>query len=513
MDFIDTRTRSKLGSPGPFIGIITNNLDPTFMGRLEVGLIKGLYPDTTDQSNTYIVKYLSPFYGATSDKYQGPNGDNFNDVQKSYGMWMVPPDIGTRVLVIFIDGDPNQGYWIGCVMDQFQNQMVPGIAASDTAFVSPEQKRQYTDGPLPVGEFLKSALIENAGPNVNKFKKPLHHHFAERLRDQGLLADDIRGITSSSARREAPSKVFGISTPGPLDPNGKKAEVGYIGASKLQPVSRLGGTTFVMDDGDNNGDNELVRIRTRTGHQILLHNTHDLIYIANSRGTAWIELTSDGKIDIYSQDSISIHSEADFNFRAGRDINIEAGRNINIHSVESLNINADKDYTVIAGKDGKIQFKGNLDQSVTGGMKLKTDAGFDLKVSGDVKQTASGNFNIAAGANNNFSANGNTNISTQGQHLESAKAIHMNGPPALPATPADSASTPDPLSKFVLPNTKYVKDKWTNADRYKTDDLQSIMQRVPVHEPWIQHENNTTRASFTTDKTDIVAGTANKKAE
>jgi hypothetical protein len=390
--------------------------------------------------------------------------------------------------------------------------MVPGIAASDIIDISQDQKRQYTDGPLPVGEFLKSAKIDNAGPNVNKFKKPLHP-FAKRLRDQGLLADDIRGITSSSARREAPSKVFGISTPGPLDPTGKKAEVGYKGASKLQPVSRLGGTTFVMDDGDKNGDNELVRIRTRTGHQILLHNTHDLIYIANSRGTAWIELTSDGKIDIYSQDSISIHSEADFNFRADRDINLEAGRNINMHSVENLNINADKNHNVIVGVDGKIQFKGNLDQSIIGGMKLKVDAGFDLKVTGDVKQTASGNFNIAAGANNNFSANGNTNISTQGQHLESAKAIHMNGPTAASAIPADSASTPDPLSKFILPNTKYEKDKWNNTDRYKTADLQSIMQRIPVHEPWIQHENNTTRPSFSADKTDIVNGTANKKAE
>ena len=34
--------------------------------------------------------------------------------------------------------------------------------------------------------------------------------------------------------------------------------------------------------------NELVRLRTRTGHQILLHNTEDLIYIANARGTSWI---------------------------------------------------------------------------------------------------------------------------------------------------------------------------------------------------------------------------------
>jgi hypothetical protein len=76
--------------------------------------------------------------------------------------------------------------------------------------------------------------------------------------------------------------------------------------------------------------NELVRIKTRTGHQILLHNTEDLIYISNARGTAWIELTSDGKIDIHANDSISIHTEADLNFVAERDINLEAGRNVNV---------------------------------------------------------------------------------------------------------------------------------------------------------------------------------------
>ncbi|MFM6199336.1 MAG: hypothetical protein ACKPE1_09375, partial [Dolichospermum sp.] len=66
--------------------------------------------------------------------------------------------------------------------------------------------------------------------------------------------------------------------------------------------------SFVMDDGDKDGQNELVRIRTRTGHQILLHNSADLIYIANAKGTAWVELTSNGKIDIFAQDSVSIHT-------------------------------------------------------------------------------------------------------------------------------------------------------------------------------------------------------------
>ena len=77
--------------------------------------------------------------------------------------------------------------------------------------------------------------------------------------------------------------------------------------------------------GETDGDptppfNEHVRLRTRTGHSVLLHNTEDLIYIANSKGTAWIELTSDGKIDIFAQDSILLNTEADFNLHALRNI-------------------------------------------------------------------------------------------------------------------------------------------------------------------------------------------------
>ena len=121
-----------------------------------------------------------------------------------------------------------------------------------------------------------------------------------------------------------PSRVFVISTPGPVDTGSPLKEAGFqSGAGSIMlPVSRLGGHQFVMDDGDVDGKNELFRIRTRTGHQILLHNSSDLIYIGNSKGSAWIELTSNGKIDVYAQDSISMHTEADFNFLADRDVNI-----------------------------------------------------------------------------------------------------------------------------------------------------------------------------------------------
>jgi hypothetical protein len=303
------------------------------------------------------------------------------------------------------------------------------------------------------------------------------HPIADRFLEQGLLADDVRGTTTASSRRNVPSQVFGISTPGPLDYAGKR---NYIGASDSPtespvPVSRLGGTQFVMDDGDqryNRATNaseggpeyleapegepripkdELLRFRTRTGHQILMHNSEDLIYIGNARGTAWIELTSDGKIDIFAEDSISIHTKQDLNIRADRDINMEAGRNINLRSIERFHTESGGDTEIIIGANGNI--------------------------------TTAINMNIGTGLANYISAGGNTNILSGGSHFETASTIHMNGIPATPATPALPLGLHD---NVVVDNTAV---EWKEKRYQSEEPLKSIMKRVPMHEPWPNHEN------------------------
>ena len=449
---IDNRTRGRLPSPGPFLAEITNHLDPSYMGSLEVVLMQGVtnpFNSTSAslQGGTYIVKYLSPFSGATSVRWEGNNAFDYNDVQKSYGFWMVPPDIGTMIMVIFVDGDPNQGYWFGCVQDTFQNHMIPGIAASEYVALSPEQKRKYGTNYLPVAEFNKGDQ-QAKKTNINTIIRPVHP-FADRLLEQGLLLDTVRGATSSSARREVPSGVFGISTPGPLDPKGPKAKIGYSG-DRRAPVSRLGGSSFVMDDGDVDGENELIRLRTRTGHQILMHNTKDLIYIANSKGTAWIEMTSNGKIDIYAQDSVSIRTESDFNLLASGNINFEAGGAVNIKS-------------------------GNA------GFKIESTGNLSLMVNENGYITVGKNLEVNSTGDNNFTAGANTNIRSSGQHLESASKIHMNGPAA------EVAATTTPIPTNNLPNTSASAGA---SNQYKAGDLVTIVKRAPTHEPYAQHENN-----------------------
>ena len=356
-------------SPGPFLARVVSHQDPNYMGTLEVELLRPT-GNSNSEGQLHQVKYMSPFYGVTGVAHTSDNND-YNGTQKSYGMWMVPPDPGTTVVVFFIDGDPKRGYWMGCVQDDHMNFMIPGIAATSQVVEGGDR--------APVAEYNKKTN-DNVS-DTTKVKKP-KHPFAEVLEKQGLLKDDVRGITTSSARRETPSMVFGLSTPGPLDKRSGAAR-GTIGKKeheiKNAYVSRLGGSSFVMDDGDDKfvrkasakdgppeyvaveqgesgGDktiphNELIRIRTRTGHQILLHNSEDLIYIGNAGGTAWIELTGSGKIDIYAGDSISLHSVNDFNITADRDINLTAKNNINM--------NVATDFRVTAGGESSISAGGN----------------------------------------------------------------------------------------------------------------------------------------------------------
>lgn len=368
--------------PGPFLARVISHMDSTSMGMLQVELLRPT-GNTGDSGQLHQVKYMSPFYGVTSADFVREDPNNYNNTQKSYGFWAVPPDVGTTVVVIFIDGDPKRGYWMGCVQDEGMNFMVPGIAA--TSNVVDETDR------MPVAEYNKQInSVQATGETKNK--KP-RHPLADALQSQGLLKDDIRGLTTSSARRDIPSMVFGWSTPGPVDkrpgsPRGPIGKEDYKIPNAF--VGRLGGSTFVMDDGDDkflrktsaksgppvyasvlqnetDGDvtiphNELIRLRTRTGHQILLHNSEDLIYITNSRGTAWIELTSNGKIDIYAKDSVSVHSENDINFTADRDINFTAKGDINVNSTGNTNITATKNTNINSALHyetaGKINMNG-----------------------------------------------------------------------------------------------------------------------------------------------------------
>lgn len=546
--------------PGPYKATVIEHLDARHSGDLRVILETSVNStnDRSTQGQETIARYLSPFYGVTPVSTSSQNLD-YRNGQQSYGMWFVPPDPGTQVLVILVEGNINQAYWIGCIQDEFMNFMVPDGRAATSNLVEGGVPPNLEGKKLPAGEFNKNFSFEGNQPN--NFAKPVNAEFTNRLIEQGLVEDETRGITSSSARRETPSTVFGISTPGPLDkrPGAPRGLYGF--GSSTGPVthfrSRLGGSSIVMDDGDERllrkghpkdspmeyankeasetgGDptlphNELTRIRTRTGHQILMHNTEDLIYIANSRGTAWIELTSNGKIDIYSQDSVSVHSAVDLNFTADRDINFTAEKDINMisenikvssykdtsftagttfstNSGKNTSINSHQDLAIYASNKGSI-IAGETQTVISAEtLSLGSVTGVGIEGHGYIKMTSDGDIRSLSKGNTKITAEAEMNL-----HSDLAFKVKSGNVFALTATGSILAKSDATIGIKSAQDTIIKSD--TNVDIQNTvppvppepsladippaptpvpstpPDLALRTNRVPMHEPWFQHEN------------------------
>jgi hypothetical protein len=529
------------------------------MGSLLVDVLRradsGSLPEKI--GNSIEAKYLSPFYGTTGFQHNQPN-DGYAATQKSYGMWAVPPDPGTRVLVIFVNGDISRCYWIGCIQDNYMNFMVPDGKAS-TEITTDATPANLRGERLPVGEYNK--LIDTGNRrDPTKFRKPYNIDFTQVLEVQGLIQDEARGLTTSSARRDIPSSVFGISTPGPLDKRdgAPKGLVGPAGAKVNRFINRLGGSSFVMDDGDDkflrktspdlgppeyvnkeNGEeggdptiphNELTRIRTRSGHQILMHNSEDFIYIGNARGTAWVELSSDGKIDIYANDSISVHSDTDINLTADRDVNIEGGRNVNIRASArfseydddegaSGNVQIESKYNMFlrADQDMRLHVERNRDDYVKtdfntvvkeGNFQHNVNAGFNRQYSETeyfvqtggtyAAEAMSGRMDLLASADSLFIRAG-TDV-----HLQAGGKIAGDGNPNIFWNSGQS----EPAANPVPPGGAQQVDLLQNHNLPKTSpgvltpaDVVSIVRRMPSHEPYYHHENLDPQ-KFKKDKTD-----------
>jgi len=368
------RDKYNVQDSGPFIGIVKNVIDPLKMGRLGVHIPALAYTrgeKDVGPSSIIWCQYLSPFYGA--QPFQSVSKTDPYDpkaTQKSYGMWAVPPDIDTNVLVIFAKGDQKQSsaFWIGCVQEPLTNNMVPGngatantsVTSGDTDFVDSKRSLYGTDV-LPAREKNKQMYIPGESiESINAWKYPVDEDLAEQLKSQGLIADPVRGTTTSSARRETPSRVFGINTPGRIKADSRSLNIGLNGTAV--EVDRAPGHSFVMDDGDDVGRNQLTRLRTSSGHQILMHDTEGTIYIANGSGNAYIEMTKEGRIDVYS-------GVGGINFRTEGDMNFHADMNINFHANNSIRMSAAKEYIASADFLMHLGDKGIFNSSQAGSIR------------------------------------------------------------------------------------------------------------------------------------------------
>ena len=294
---------------GMHIGVVTDVTDSINTGRVKVRIAE--FGSNRDSGTEYICNLVTPFGGVTqvteslqddekkegTPSYDGSTGEQGSP--SSYGMWPQPPAVGTEVIVAFTASREN-GFIVGTLISKDRNHMMGGNASAENI----DEAGEKSFGPT---------VEQNPYKSTDEVTKPKSEDRQFILDRQGLSGDFSRGHSSSSARRESPSKVFGITT--------------------------LGGHTVSLDDGDVEGANTGIRIRSKMGAQILIDDSKQFIFITNHAGNAWIELDAEGRMDVFTSNHISMHTEADYNVHAKGDINMQADGAVNIKSTGGEGIN------------------------------------------------------------------------------------------------------------------------------------------------------------------------------
>jgi hypothetical protein len=494
---------------GATIGIVKNNLDTTRSGRLQVYIPDYGGANENEPSNWLTVSYVSPFRGQTRQRvgtglYIDPAYDinsEYENSFQSYGMWAVPPDLNIKVLCLFLNGDPAQGYWFGCIQDSYDAHMVPAIGAVNAATGNGNTSGYYWQPNPTQSGFLKThqmlqQYIELINPQTGATEIPFRLPVSEPILPaqttqptspskvqlvpqvaqsrylgiQGLAFDFLRGTTTASSIRENPSQVFGISTPGRLSPFANVAlsqsllqamsdfvnDGGNANATVTSTVTqalntnfRAGGHQFVLDDGTIDGQDQGIRIRSASGHTIQLDDTNGQIYIITANGNAWIELTPSGRIDIFADNDYSIRSRGNINFHADKNININANGSFNINSSGPLTINSNDKITLRSEDDTLIYSSGDLQLGSDGSL--------------------------------NFYAGGTGSLQTDSDLIINGKTTKINSGAGQKVT--------DP---GVLPQTKQIDVKQISGRQvwWQEGNFNSIVTRAPAHEPWPGHEVN-----------------------
>jgi hypothetical protein len=441
---------------GPFYGLVKNTTDPDRSGRIQVYIEAFANGDENDDSKWVTVSYMPQFFGATP--YNPPKeglGSYVDGNANSYGMWFTPPDVGITVLCVFVNGDRSQGYYIGISPDQSLGHMVPAIGAS-TAYVAENENQAAYFGDavrLPVVEInTNNTALEESGRYFDK-PKPVQAVIAQTMFQQGLIKDPERGPIGSSSQRESPSAVFGVSTPGTAIYQGgmkyeeikEKIDAGELKPQDAKVIGRVGGHSIVMDDGDINGDNKLIRFRTTAGHQITMSDSGGFFYVTHANGLSWFELGAEGTLDVYTSNSINLRTLGDINLHADRDINMFAGRNFNVKATDSIQLEAMVDFKATAQEDFKLYSKSYIGVKSDGTLALDSGTG-----------------SWAGGEALVFEAGG----------------IDLNGPAATEVT------APNPLTTTILDDTEFSSSEgW----KVNTDGLESVVTRAPTHEPYPYH--------------------------
>jgi hypothetical protein len=379
-------TSSTFNNPnysGFTVGTVVDTNDPQQTGRVRVLVPSyGDRPDMSTENLPWAV-CVSPLGGTVNnEKIKRGTEEASSNGPVAYGFWNIPK-IGTTVVVTCIDGHPMSRLWIGSLHTERLSHTLP-----HGRFIFGDGE---PDGPLDSYEQPIQPLYDN---QTNAFgSRTGNYEWRTRGADYSVSAtsgdfyitdginstpdDKDHKFTSADGKTVNIRQGYGLSQ---IEPTLASSTTKENFDSQVYSWTSPGFHSISMDD---RKENCRVKIRTTSGHQIILDDTNERIYINTSNGNSWIEFDEDGNIDIYSATKVNVRTEGDINFTANKsirmyadeaihmftkqvriqtieDLHIKAGTYVKVHSASDMNLQTDTNLNINVGTEGMIKTGGTL---------------------------------------------------------------------------------------------------------------------------------------------------------
>lgn len=451
-DLFEQAAPSRTTHDSVTIGTVVDTNDPQQMGRVRV-----VCPQWGDSWSDIVedvpwAVYVTPFGGQQQVGTRGPGiQDSTGGI--AYGMWAIPK-VGAQVLVLCVDGDSSSRAYFGCIYDQFTPHTMPhGRFMYDD---HPELEKEGAS-PAPYGPYTSSEkyiqpLTDNMKQAFGAKDEP-NFEYRSRAADYTVTRVDVSQLDQTYSKVQDDTGVVHddwTSTQGyqvsRSDPDAQSSYTDKNYDSMVYSFTSPGFHALSMDDRQ---ENCRVRLRTTSGHQIIMDDTNERIYIATAQGNNWIEMDQDGNIDIFTSNKLSVHATKEINFTSDDTIRMYAKKGIHMHSDDEIRMDAAKDIHVKTAAEVHVDAVADI--------HVQTDANLRVGASQSIYMEATDSIHAKSGSTLHLTSSSQMNLLATGGNLVcQASQIHLNGPAATAATAAAELPAEPAF--------------WTD--------------RVPDHEPW-----------------------------
>lgn len=358
-------------NPYIYEGQVVQTDDPDQMGRVKVW-IPAIDGESFDVTRLPWADYASPLAGFTVD-YPAGDGTEHN-AHAAYGFWAIPK-IGATVLCLFLAGDPRRRFYFASTIRLHRNRSLPA--------------GRNVDGLGNLGPFGDAGSED--GLQLNKIE-PSYTNLRDQF--QNKLNESEAQTRGGYERQVAQPKFDKDASEGYSRSPIPGADGQYMDSQTYCWVTPGRNAIIFQDDPAF----ARLRLKTANGHQVILDDANERIYISSDRGKSWLEMDSDGHVHIFGAASYSVRAAEDINFYADKNINMEAGQGVNIKATGGdVKISTAKNLHLNSSGKSLFSSCGTMNVSSEKSIYLFTDGGIDLKAGGDVTATGDRDMDLKAG--------------------------------------------------------------------------------------------------------------------